>query len=138
MTWQRFFRRNDADSDLRSELASYLEHATEEFIARGMNPQAARAAAHRKLGNTTQVREEVYRMNTIPFLEETARNLRFSVRALRKSPTFVEAAILTIAIGIGANTAVFSVVDGVLLKPSRIASRNGWCRSSTSHRALVE
>lgn len=117
MTWRRFFRRKDADSDLRSELASYLEHATEEFIARGMNPQAARAAAHRKLGNTTQVREEVYRMNTIPFLEETARNVRFSVRALRKSPAFAAAAILTIAIGIGANTAVFSVVDGVLLKP---------------------
>ena len=117
MTWRRFFRRNDADSDLRSELASYLEHATEEFIARGMNPQAARAAAHRKLGNTTQVREEVYRMNTIPFLEETARNVRFSARALRKSPAFAAAAILTIAIGIGANTAVFSVVDGVLLKP---------------------
>jgi predicted permease len=117
MNWRRFFRRNDADSDLRSELESYVEHATEEFIARGMDAPAARAAAHRKLGNTTQVCEEVYRMNTISFLEETARNLRVSVRALRKSPAFAAAAILTIAIGIGANTAVFSVVDGVLLKP---------------------
>ncbi|MCI0366181.1 MAG: ABC transporter permease, partial [Phycisphaerales bacterium] len=56
-------------------------------------------------------------MNTISFLEETARNIRFSVRDLRKSPAFAAAAILTMAIGIGANTAVFSVVDGVLLKP---------------------
>jgi predicted permease len=117
MNWRRFFRRDDADAQLRSELASYLEHATEEFIARGMNPQAARAAAHRKLGNVTQVHEEVYRMDTISLLEETSRNVHFSVRALRKSPAFAVAAILTIAIGIGANTAVFSVVDGVLLKP---------------------
>jgi predicted permease len=117
MNWRRFFHRNDADAQLRSELDSYLEHATEEFIARGLDPRAARTAAHRKLGNTTQVCEEVYRMNTISFLEETARNIRFSVRALRKSPAFAAAAILTMAIGIGANTAVFSVVDGVLLKP---------------------
>src|SRR5262245_3097587 len=117
MNWRRFFRRNDADSDQRRELTSYLEHATDEFIARGMDPQAARAAARRKLGNTMQVCEEVYRMNTISFVDETARNVRFSLRTLRKSRTFAAAAILTIAIGIGANTAVFSVVDGVLLKP---------------------
>jgi hypothetical protein len=56
-------------------------------------------------------------MNTLSFLEEIARNVRFSLRALRRSPGFAAAAILTIAIGIGANTAVFSVVNGVLLKP---------------------
>lgn len=117
MNWRRFFNRNHADAQLRSELESYLEHAADEFIARGMDPQSALAAAHRKLGNATHVCEEVYRMDTISFLEETTRNVRYSVRALRKSPAFAAAAILTLAIGIGANTAVFSVVDGVLLKP---------------------
>jgi predicted permease len=117
MNWRRFFRRNDADTDQRNELESYLEHAVDEFIARGMDPESARSAAHRKLGNTTRVCEEVYDMNTISFLEETWRNISFSLRTLRKSRTFAVAAILTIAIGIGANTAVFSVVDGVLLKP---------------------
>lgn len=117
MNWRRFFHRNDADSDLRDELESYLEHAAEELIGRGMKPEAARAAARRKLGSTARVREEVYRMNSISLLEETARNIRFAFRGLRKNPAFAAAAILTIAIGIGANTAVFSVVDGVLLKP---------------------
>ena len=111
MNWRRFFHRTDEDSDLRSELASYLEHATEDFIARGMDPQPARGAARRKLGNTMQVREQIYRMNTVSFVEETARNVRFSVCALRKSQVFAAAAILTIAIGVGANTAVLMAVQ---------------------------
>jgi hypothetical protein len=138
MNWWHFFRCNDADAQLRSELASYLEHAAEEFIARGMDPQAARAAAHRKLGNATRVCEEVYRMNTISLLEETARNVHFSVRALRKSPAFAAAATLTIAIGIGANTAVFSVVDGVLLKPLAYREPERLVSIRMAHRAWLE
>ena len=107
------FRRRELVQRVDEELQFHLRMQVEEDARRGFDPRDAR----RKLGNLTHVSEEVYRMNTIAFLEETARNVRFSMRILRKNPGFAAAAIITLAIGIGANTAVFSVVDGVLLKP---------------------
>jgi len=107
------FRRRAINQRVDEELQFHLHMQVKENIGRGIDPQDAR----RKLGNLTQVSEEVYGMNTISFLEETLRNVRFSLRTVRKNPGFAAAAILTLAIGIGANTAVFSVVDGVLLKP---------------------
>jgi hypothetical protein len=77
MNWRRFFRRAEADADLRQELESYLEITTDEYVARGMDPDAARAAACRKLGNSTLVREEVYYTNTIPFVESLSAALRY-------------------------------------------------------------
>jgi len=116
MNWRRFFQREEADADLRQELESYLEITTDEYLARGMDPDAARAAAHRKLGNSTLVREQIYYMNTIPFLESLSAALRYWFRTLLREPVFTAAAVLTLALGIGATTAIFSVVDGVLIK----------------------
>lgn len=117
MNWRRFLHRDRADADQQLELESYLDTATDEFIARGMDPQSAREAAQRKLGNITQIREEVYRMNTLGYLEDLGRHVRFTLRTLAKNKSFAAIAILTLAIGIGANTAVFSVINSVLLRP---------------------
>lgn len=117
MGWRRFWNRAKWDRERSAELASYLDIETDENIARGMPARAARAAAHRKLGNTMQIREEIYRMNTITFLDTLVRDVRYALRALRHHAAFTAVAILTIAIGIGANTAVFSVVNSVLLQP---------------------
>jgi putative ABC transport system permease protein len=117
MNWRRFFHREQADADQQQEFESYLEITTEDYIARGMEPEAARAAARRKLGNTTLVREEIYYMNTIPFVDSLSAAFRYWFRTVRREPMFAAAAILTLALGIGATTAIFSVVNGVLIKP---------------------
>ena len=117
MGWRQFFRRASWDRDRSEELRSYLEIETDENIARGMSPEAARRAAHIKLGNTVRIREEIYRMNTISPLDALGRDLRLAVRGMRRRPGFTVAVVLTLALGIGANTAIFGVVDGVLIKP---------------------
>jgi len=117
MTWGRFFRRAQTDRESAEELRSHIDIETDENIARGMSPEEARRAAHVKLGNTARIREEIYRFNTVRVLDSLERDLRLAVRGMRRRPGFTLAVVLTLAVGIGANTAIFGVVDGVLLKP---------------------
>src|SRR5947207_617101 len=111
MSWRRYFRRAHWDRERFEEIESYVRIETDENIARGMTPQAAREAARRKFGNRTLIREEIYKMNTVRFLDALARNLRYTLRGMRRNPAFTVVALLTLAIGVGANTAVFSVVN---------------------------
>src|SRR5215467_9423185 len=98
MNWRRFFQRQKADAEQREELDFYLEVTTEEYIQRGLDTAAAREAAQRKLGNTTLIQEEVYRMNTLTFLESVLRDTCHAFRMIRRNPAFSAAAILTLAL----------------------------------------
>src|SRR5262245_34313860 len=111
------FRRRELHDRIDEELEFHIRMETEEHIRSGMSLLDARAAARRKLGNTTQVREEVHRMNTISFLDETARNVRLSLRTLRRNPGFALTAVLVLALGLGASTAMFSALDRILFRP---------------------
>jgi len=117
MNLRRYTDRTRKDEDLAEEIESHLAHAQDANAARGLSPEEARRQAHVRFGNARAMRENVWRYRSIPWLEELWRDMRFALRGLRKTPGFAIIAILVIAVGIGVNTAVFSVINTVLLKP---------------------
>src|SRR2546428_7980652 len=113
---KRFFFRSRWDDERARELEAHLGIERDDNLARGMTAEDARLAAQRKLGNRTLVREEIYQMNPISFLDNAWRDLRYGARLLRLNPSFAIVAILSLALGVGANTAIFQLLDAVRLR----------------------
>ncbi len=117
MWLRRFKDRTRKDEDLAEEIASHLAHEQDLNLARGLSQGEARRQARVRFGNPRVTRERVWRYRSLPWLEDLWRDLRFALRGLGKSRGFASIAILVMAVGIGVNTAVFSVINTVLLKP---------------------
>ena len=118
MSWfTRIFRRRNLYGDLAEEMREHIAEKTEQFMREGMSREDATRAARRAFGNAALIEERGREAWQWPRLESLLADAKFALRQLRRSPGFAVTAVLTLALGIGANTAIFTLVDSIMLRP---------------------
>jgi putative ABC transport system permease protein len=115
--WKSVFRKRALDEQLTSEVRFHIEELTDANIAAGMSPQEARRRAVLEFGGGEQIKEELRDVHRVRVIASAMANVKWAFRFIRKSPSFSAAVMLTLALGIGANSAVFSAIDAILLRP---------------------
>ena len=121
MSWRRYWQRRHRDDEAAREIEAHLEIEFDDNLARGMSAQEARRAARLRFGSPTIVREAIHEMNTPRLADAFWRDLTYAVRQLKLHPVFTVTAVLSLALRIGANTAIFTLIDQILLRPLRVA-----------------
>ena len=126
------------EEELEAELGSHIEMAADVYIGKGLNPAEARRRAVIDLGGREQMKETYRERRGLPMIESTLKDLRYGFRALRRSPGFTITAVFCLTLGIGATTAVFSWIEGILLRPfpavvnqERLVAVSGIVRSTS-------